>query len=117
MDYSEVIPVILLFPAIGLLCVLAHKKRHEFPRSVLFFYCLLPFALGIELLISTYLDFNHGQVMPLFLKGKASIDKLQSPKLFWVGVTTNILFYLCFAVAGFVGMLISVINANFRFKK
>ncbi|MFZ3088581.1 MAG: hypothetical protein WA123_11005 [Methylotenera sp.] len=117
MDYSEIIPIVLLFPAIGLLCVLAHKKRHKFPRSVLFFYCFLPFALGIGLLISTYLDFSHDQVMPILLKGKATINKLQSPKVFWVGVTTNILFYLCFAVGGFVGMLMAVINANFRFKE
>ena len=117
MDYTEIIPILLFFPAIGLLCYLAHKKRHEFPRSVLFFYCFLPFALGIGLLISTYLDFSHDQVMPLFLKGKATIYKLQSPKTFWVGVTTNILVYLCLAVAGFVGTLVAVINTNFRFKE
>ena len=117
MDYSEIIPIVLFFPAIALLCVLAHKKRHEFPRSVLFFICFLPFALGVGLLISTYFDFSHDQVMPLLLKGKATIYKLKSPKIFWVGVTTNILLYLCFAVAGFVGMLKAVTNTNFRFKE
>lgn len=117
MDYSKIIPIILFFLAIGLLCFLAHKKRHEFPRSVLFFYCFLPFTLGIGLLISTYLDFSQDQVMPLLLKGKATIYKLQSPKIFWVGITTNILLYLCFVVAGGVGMLMAVKNTNFRFKE
>ena len=119
MDYSEVIPVVLFFPLIGLLCFLAYKKRHEFPRSVLFFYCFLPFALGIGLLISTYLDFNHDQVMPILLKGKAMLDKpkFNTPILFWFFVVTNILIYLCFVVAGFMGMLKAVKNTNFRFKE
>jgi hypothetical protein len=100
-----------------MLAILAHKKRHKFPRSVLFFYCFLPFALGLGLLISTYLDFSHDKVMPLFFKGKVIVSKLNSPKLFLVGVVSNILFYLCFVTAGLIGMLIAITNTNFRFKK
>ena len=117
MDYSEIIPVILLFPAIGLLCVLAHKKRYKFPRSVLFFYCFLPFALGIGLLISTYLDFSHDQVMPLFFKGKSVVSKFDSTILFYLGVITNIVFYLLIAGAGLIGMFYAVRNTTFKFKE
>jgi hypothetical protein len=115
--YLDVISISLLMALIVLMCIVAHKKRHKIPRTVLFFYCFLPFALGLGLLIITYIDFNLGKVMPIFFKGKVAVSKLDSPKLFFVGVVFDALFSLCIAAAGLVGMLIAVTNTKFKFKE
>lgn len=117
MSYSEIILIVLCINLIFLLIVFAHKKRHQFPRFTLFYYCFLPFALGLGLLILTYLDLSHNQVTPLFFKGKVVVSKFDSPTLFLVGVVSNILFDLCFVAAGLIGMLIAIMNTNFSFKK
>jgi len=107
-------PIVLI---VVLLWIFTHKKRHVFPRSVLFIYCFLPFALGTGFLVLTYFDFFGGQIMPIFFKGRATVSKLQEPILFFVGVALNVLFALIFTAGGLLGMLRSVLDTKFRFKK
>ena len=118
MDDSVVILIFLSLAIIILLFIFADKKRHEFPRSVLFFYSLIPFAVGLGVIIWTYLDFTHNEVHPIFFKTATyTYTKFDSPITFIVGLAFNVLFGLIFAAAGLRVMFNAITNTNFRFKK
>lgn len=119
MLYLEAFLIFLFIGLIWILCKFAHKKRHEFPRSVLFFYCFLPFALGLGLLTFTCMDFIHDQVNPIFFKTPSAhaVSKFDSPKLFIIGLIFNVLFSLAFVSGGLFGMFKAITNTDFRFNE
>ncbi len=98
--------------------ILLETKKHEFPRTVLFFYCSLPFALGAGMLILTYMDFTQDVVHPIFFKtGLTPVKKFGSPTLFFVGLIFNVFVYLAILAAALVGMFRAITDTKFRFKE
>ena len=117
-DTSDFAYVLFALATIILLCMFAGTKKHEFPRTVLFFYCSLPFVFGLGLLTMTYLDFIKDEVHPVFFKtGLYAVSKFDSPVVFIVGLAFNVLLGLIVSVGGLIGMFKAITDTKFRFKK
>ena len=121
MNYRDAISVLFTIAIIVLYFVMADKKKHKYPRTILFINWSLAFGLGLLILTFTYSDFTHGQVNPLFFKGPTPtsrhLENDSTPIIFTIGLIFNILVGLAFALAGLFGMFKAVTNTKFRFKE
>lgn len=121
MNYSDATPVLLTIAIVGLYFFISDKKKHIYPRTILFINCSLAFGLGLLILTFTYSDFTHGQVNPLFFKGPTPNNRYpefdSSPILFTIGLVFNVVIGLAIASAGLFGMFKAVTNTKFRFKE
>ncbi len=116
-DTSGFAYVLFGLAILGVLVMYVDTKKHKFPRTVLFFYCTLPFVLGLVMLIMTCIGFNSGEVCPIFLKTCLHpVEKLDSPVLFYVGLIFNILFCLAIIIGSLFGMFKAITDTKFRFK-
>ena len=121
MNYSDATPVLLTIAVVGLYFLMSDKKKHKYPRTILFINCSLALGLGLLILTFTYSDFIQGQINPLFFKGPTPTNRYpefdSSPILFTIGLIFNVVIGLTFASAGLFGMFKAVTNTKFRFKE
>ena len=100
-----------------MLAYVARENRHEYPRSVLFFFSFIFLLIGLALLLFIYRDFTQNQVSLIFLKNSAPFSKFEFPKTFITLTLINFAIVLLWIGGGGFGIYKSITDINFRFKK
>jgi hypothetical protein len=95
----------------------ARENRHEYPRSVLFFFSFIFLLIGLVLLLFIYGDFTQDQASLIFLKNLAPFNKFEYPKTFTILTLINFAIVLLWIGGGGFGIYKSITGINFRFKK